>query len=144
MNKLLLPYPFKIVGYALTSIGIIFGVFYTWFDFRFTIPVFAVYSSFLETKIFATFKTNFADELILMLCIIGLTLVIFSKEKNETENLDLLRSKALAKAFLFNNIFLIFSILFIYGYGFISMLIINMFSFSVFYLLFFFFMKRKI
>jgi len=63
MKKLLLPYYFKLIGIFLLVTGIALAIFYIWFDFRFTIPVFAVYSVFLETKIFETFRTNFADEL---------------------------------------------------------------------------------
>jgi hypothetical protein len=140
---MLLPFPFKLAGLCLTLSGLAFAVLYLWFDFRFTIPVFAVFSSFVETKIFATFRTNFADELIMLLLIAGLGLIVFSKEKTETENLLVSRTKALAFASIANTIFLLFSILFVYGSGFIGILIFNLFSFLIFYLIFFTFLKRK-
>lgn len=143
MNNLLLPYPWKLAGWILTLSGIALGVLYNWFDFRFSMPVFAVYSSFLLTKMFVTFKTNFADELILLLMIVGFCLITFSKEKIEFEYLDSARTKALAKAVILNNIFLLFCILFVYGSGFIAILVLNLFSFSLFYLFFFYLLRRK-
>jgi len=143
MNKLLLPYRWKLAGIILLLAGTVSAIFYIWFDFRFRMPVFAVYSSFLETKLFETFKTNFSEELTLMLLIGGFSLVIFSKEKNEFEGLDLFRFRALFKALIINNILLFLSVLFIYGSGFIAILVINLFSFFILYLLFFHLRKRE-
>jgi hypothetical protein len=143
MKNLLLPYPWKLAGWFLTLSGIALGVLYLWFDFRFSMPVFAIFSSFLETKMFVTFRTNFADDLILLLLIVGFGLIVLSKEKFEFENLDAARAKALVKAIISNNIFLLFSILFVYGSGFIAILVLNLFSLSLFYLIFFYFLKRK-
>jgi hypothetical protein len=143
MKKLLLPYPFKIVGGMLTLSGSILAMFYFLFDFKFRIPVFAVYSSFIETKIFATFKTNFADELIMIMLISGLGLMVFSKEKIEFENFDSIRASALTQATIVNIIFLLFSVFFIYGSGFIASLIFNLVSLLIFYLIFFYRLKYK-
>ena len=138
MNKFLLPYRWKLSGIFLLMAGTVSALFYIWFDFRFKVPVFAVYSSFLETKLFSVFRTNFSEELTLLLLIGGFSLVIFSKEKNEFEGLDLIRSRALFKALAVNNILLFLSVLLIYGSGFIAILVINIFSFFIFYLLFFY------
>jgi len=143
MSNLLLPYRWKIIGIVLASSGIGLGIMYIWFDFKFKLPVFAVYSSFLETKWFATIRTNFAEELTLILLICGLSLIILSKEKNEFEGIDSMRFKAFARALMVNILFLLFSVLFIYGTGFIVMLIINVFSFLILYLLFFYCQKRE-
>jgi hypothetical protein len=143
MKNFLLPYPLKLAGIFLTLSGLVFAALYFWFDFRFTMPVFAVFSSFVETKIFATFRTNFADELTMLLLIAGLGLIVFSKEKTETENIDIFRTKALANASIANTIFLLFSILFVYGSGFIAILVFNLISSSFFYLCFYYFLKNK-
>ena len=142
MNRLLLPYRWKLAGIFLLMAGTVSAIFYIWFDFRFKVPVFAVYSSFLETKLFSVFRTNFSEELTLLLLISGLSLVMFSKEKNESESLDLIRSRALFKALAVNNILLFLSVLLIYGSGFIAILVINIFSFFIFYLFFFYLGKR--
>jgi hypothetical protein len=143
MKNLLLPYYWKFIGFLLTLAGIALAILYLWFDFRFTLPVFAVFSSFLETKMFVTFRTNFADELILILLTSGFGLMVFSKEKNETEYLDLLRTNAMAKALIYNAVFLLLGIVFVFGSGFISILVLNMFSVPILYLVFFYFMKHK-
>lgn len=143
MKKLLLPYPVKFAGLFLTFAGLLLGVAYLWLGFRFSMPVFAIFSSFLETKTFVTFNTNFADELTMLLLFTGLSLIVFSKEKIESEYLDATRGKAMVKALLYNNILLFFSILFIYGSGFIGMLVINLFSCSLFYLFIFYYMNYK-
>ncbi len=145
MKNLLLPYPWKFVGLFLTFAGFVLAGLYLWFDFRFTVPVFAVFSSFLETKMFVSFSTNFADELTMLLLISGLSILVFSKERTESENLDLARQKALLHAGITNTVFLFLSVLFVYGSGFIGILVFNLFSFSLFYLFFFhLFSKRKV
>ena len=143
MKNLLLPYYFKIFGIVLLLAGIAMAIFYIWFDFRFTIPVFAVYSVFFETKIFEVFRTNFADELTLLVLICGLGLIVFSKQKNEWAGLDFIRFKALSLAVIANTVFLLLSVIFVYGSGFMGMLVINVISLFVFYLIIFLLIKRK-
>ena len=143
MNHFLLPYKCKWIGTILIFMGLVELVFYLWFDFRITLPVFAVFSSFLETKMFTSFRTNIADELIMLTLLAGFFMAAFSREKTESEILDKLRAKAFSKAVLTNVIVLIFSILFIYGNGFFAILLLNLFSIFIFYLIFFFLIKRK-
>jgi len=139
----LLPYRLKIAGMVLAFAGAISAIIYIFFDYKFKIPVFAVYSSFLSTKYFTSFKTNFFDELTLLLLISGLALIVFTKEKNETEGLDSIRFKAFFRALTANTIFLLFSVIFVYGSGFIAILVVNIFSLFIFYLLFFYLRKRE-
>lgn len=139
----LLPYRLKIAGMVLAFAGAISAIIYIFFDYKFKIPVFAVYSSFLSTKYFTSFKTNFFDELTLLLLISGLALIVFTKEKNETEGLDSIRFKAFFRALIANTIFLLLSVIFVYGSGFIAILVVNIFSLFIFYLLFFYLRKRE-
>lgn len=143
MKNFLLPYHYKFIGGGLAIVGIVLAVFYLFFDFSLTIPVFAICSVFMETKFFTTFQTNFADELILLLVISGLGLVVFSQEKNESKNLDDIRFKSLRKSILLNTILVLFSILFSYGGAFLAVMICNLFSIFIFYLIFFHLSKRK-
>ena len=128
---------------VLSFAGAISAIIYIFFDFKFKIPVFAVYSSFLSTKYFTSFKTNFFDELTLLLLISGLALIVFTKEKNETEGLDSIRFRAFFRALTANTIFLLLSVIFVYGSGFIAILVVNIFSLFIFYLLFFYLRKRE-
>ena len=143
MNNFLLPYHFKWIGVALIFIGLVGLVFYIWFDFRLILPVFAIFSSFLETKMFAIIRTNIADELVMLTLLTGFFFLAFSKDKTEGELLDKLRIKAISKAIIVNTGFLVFSILFFFGNGFLTVLFLNLFSVFLFYIIFLFFLKRK-
>jgi len=143
MDGFLLPYKYKWIGTALTIFGLIGLVIFNLFDFQINLPVFAVCSSFFVTKICTVFRTNVADEFIILSLLIGLFLLIFSKEKIENDTIKQLRLKAFGRATIANMALLIFSTLFIYGNAYIAVLLINLFSFSIFYLIFFSILKRK-
>jgi hypothetical protein len=143
MNYHLLPYRFKWLGVFLVLAGMAGLVFYLWFDFIVTVPVFALVTSYLETSWFTIIQTNIADELIMLLLTTGFFLICFSRERKESENLDRIRARALWKAVMTNTIFLLFSVLFIYGNGFLAVILLNLFSLFIFYLAFFYFLKRK-
>jgi len=128
---------------VLAFTGAISAVIYIFLDYKLKLPVFAVYSSFLTTKYFTSFKTNFLDELTLLLLISGLALIVFTKERNETEGLDSFRLRAFIRALITNTIFLLLSVIFVYGSGFIAILVVNIFSLFIFYLLFFYLRKRE-
>ena len=143
MKNLLLPFRWKFRGWILTSLGLVLSTGYLFFDMRFTLPVFAISSSYMETKFFTVFTTNFADELILLLLLSGLGLVIFSAEKDESEKYKLFRYQALTRAFGINIAINLLAILFIYGAVYIGFLVINLFSIQLTYLYFFYNLKRK-
>jgi len=140
---MLLSFKFKIPGFILIFIGLILTILYFSVEFRFEMPVLAVFSSYVETRFLTTFSTNFADELILLILLAGFSLVVFSKEKKEFDFFQSLRIKALVKTAIINVAFLIFSVMFIYGNGFIMVLILNMFFPFILYLVIFNFMKFK-
>ncbi len=128
---------------VLAFAGAMSAIIYIFFDYTLKIRVFAVYSSFFATKYFTSFKTNFLDELTLLLLVSGLALIVFTKERNETEGLNSFRLRAFLRALIANTVFLLISILFVYGSGFISILVVNIFSLFIFYLLFFYLRKRE-
>lgn len=140
----LLPYKYKTPGIILVIAGIILAILYFAFNFRFEFPVFAVVSSYMNTNFFTTFKTNFADETIMLLLLIGFCLWIFSEEKHEYDGLLNLRLKALIWAILTDLGILLFTILFIYGSGFIAIVLLNMIMPFVLYLSFFYYFKSML
>jgi hypothetical protein len=140
---MLLNYKYKPPGAILIFIGLILTILYFSADFRFEIPVIALFSSYFETKFFTTFRTNFADELILLILLTGFSLVVFSKEKKETDFLKTLRTKAMVKAAVADIAIMIFSVLFIFGSGFMGMVIFNIFLPFILYLGIFNFMKFR-
>lgn len=137
-------YRFKYFGLAIVLVAVAFTVLYFGFNFRFEMTVFAVHSAFFETKMFALFKTNFADELILILYLTGLALMIFSKERNEDVGIMQRRHDAMRYAFFINLLIQLFVILFIYGQGFIAFLVLNLINLPLLYLVLFFIMKRGV
>jgi len=142
-NKMLLPFQFKIGGWILIVAGIILTIIYASTNLRISMPVLAVYSSYMEAKLFTIFTTNFAEELIMLLYVCGFLLVTFSRCCNEQESDNELRLIAIFKALIYNTIFLAFSILFIYGNGFMLVLVLNLFSTFIFYVLLFAWLKYK-
>jgi len=133
----------KLPGYLLLITGALLSILYLLFNFRFEIPVLALFSSYAETKVFTVFKTNFADETIMLSFLTGLGLVIFSKEKEETDQIKRIRVNSLIKTVIVYFFFLLFSILFVYGGGFMALLILNLFLPFIIYLFFFLAMKNK-
>lgn len=143
MKHFLLPHFYKTIGILLLLLGIVFCVLYLKFDFNYTTSVFAVISIYLENRFFIITKTNIVDEIALMLFVVCFALIVFSKEKKEAEYLNAFREKALVKAVLVNTFLMLFSIFFIYGGGFLGVLVFNVFSVFIFYLIFFYLSLRK-
>ena len=143
MKNFLLPHYCKTIGIILVLIGIVFLVLYSKFDFNYTTSVFAIISIYLENRFFVITQNNIIDEIILILFVVGFGLIVFSKEKNEVEHLNDLREKALINAVILNTFFMLFSIFFIYGGGFLGSIVFNLFSVFIFYLFFFYLNNKK-
>lgn len=140
----LLPYPWKYAGISLVSLALVLVAWYLFFDFRLELPVFAVYSKFFQEKFFAVFTTNVADEIIMVCMLTGCLLLVFSAERDEQTAFNQLRLLACFDALKINGVFLLFAILFVYGSGFVIVMLINMVSLLLIYLLCFGVRKRKL
>ena len=141
---MLLPYKCKIPGYALLIAGAVMTYLYFVVNIRLELPVPAIISSFAETKFFTSYKTNVADELLIILLITGFSLIVFSKEKNETVQLRKLMIRSLIRTALTDIFSILFATLFVYGSGFMALIIMNLFLPFIIYLIFFNVAKRKI
>lgn len=124
---------YKTLGWYLLTPAILVGIVLLIFDYdTFTInsKVFAIYSDeiFSKSKTFQCIETNITPTLIGLLFMIGALLVTFSKEKSEDEYISSLRLASLQWAILVNYILLFLSFLFIYGLGFIDVMVYNMFT----------------
>jgi len=139
-----LPYKCKIPGYALLIAGAVMTYLYFVVNIRLELPVPAIISSFAETKFFTSYKTNVADELLIILLITGFSLIVFSKEKNETGQLRELRIRSLIRTALTDIFIILFATLFVYGSGFMAIIIMNLFLPFIIYLIFFNVAKMKI
>lgn len=128
------PHRYRYLGWILILAGIVLTIFYVNFDFRLTMPVFAVFSHFMEMKFFTSYNTNVADELLLICLLAGFFILVYSKDKEPSALKEQVKGNVLFRSFFYNNVFLLFSILFIYGQGFFVVLVLNMFSTFIIYL----------
>ncbi len=125
----------RFLGLALMILALPFGYLY-FFGGKpeiFNIKVFAIITSYMETRYFVISQTNALDELAAMLFIIGITLVSFSKERVEKKYYELLRVKALVNALFITILIWLLSFVFIYG---VAIIIVSFLIFIIFLLLY--------
>jgi len=143
MVKGMLSNKFKIPGYVLIILGFVLTYLYFVVNIRIEIPVLAIVSSFTETKFFTIYKTNVADEFIILSLVAGFCMVVFSKEKNETDSIKKIRTKSLLHTVRIDISLLLFFTLFIYGGGFMVFIVINIVLPFIIYLITFNILKNK-
>lgn len=132
----------KFVGVFLLFAAIVLAIVSLLTGLKITLPVFAIFSKYIEAKYFAFFSTNFTDELVLLLFIAGLMLIVFCGNKKDVDR-EIIRGRAMFRAVLYNSFVLIFSILFFYGQGFFAIMVFNLFSTLLIYLLVLFLLQRN-
>jgi hypothetical protein len=142
----LLPHRCRIAGWILFIPGLILSILRFYFGMKpasLEVKVFAIYSSYLNTKYFTFITNNISEEIAGLMLITGLFLMAFSKEKKDIEEqfeenqLLSIRFNSLLKAFYINYILTVLSILFIYGIGFITIMMLNLVSVFIIYLIIF-------
>ena len=138
----LFPYKWKYAGIVLFGISLIMTVWYLIGDAQLELPVFAVVSAFFQTKWFVVYKTNIFDELIMLSALGGCFLMVFSRERTELPSFNLLRLRCWFDAVKYNALFMLLAIVFVYGTGFIVVLVVNMVLCMLLYLILFAFRKR--
>jgi len=136
----LLPNHFKKIGWILFIPGIILGVFYLFDEIYFNfldLKILSIASQHLAgtTELFSITKNNFTDELIGLLLIMGSLLIAFSKEKSEDEFISKIRLESLVWATYFNYAILIITIIFIFDTLFFWVLVFNMFTILIFFII---------
>ena len=145
----LLPHKFKTIGWVLFILGIIGGIFLIANEYEsdiLTIKVLSVYNDpFLgdDKGFFKLIENSILDELTALAIIIGGLLVGFSKENVEDEYIYKLRKDSLVWAIIFNYAILTLTILFVYDITFFDVLVFNMFTPLIFFIVRFNFLKRK-
>ncbi len=136
----LFPHKASKIGWLLLIPGVVLGMLVMYFDFE--IP-------FLQThfrnnpSLFEASDENFTNELAGLLLMSGLMLIAFSRRKQEDELIARLRLDALLWAVYANSLVLILCLLFVYGTDFFSVLVYNMYTVPVIYLLRFQFLLYK-
>lgn len=136
----LLPNRYKTIGIFLLPISLIAAYFY-YFGGKpgiFNLPVFAIVSSYLETRTMVMAQTNILDEVAVILFIISLIFIGFSSQKNENDVIIRIRMKSLIYSAYISSIIWIISIVLIFGWAifisssfvFILFLILNILIFN--------------
>ncbi len=145
----LLPNKYKVVGWILFVLGICGGLvmYITDFDAMefLSIKVMTIYSDPILGKpsFFKVIDNGVFDELVAVLLIVGGFLVGFSKEKIEDEFIYKLRKDSLVWALIVNYSILLIAILFVYEVPFMHVLMINMFTPLLFFVIRFSVLKSK-
>lgn len=141
---------YKPLGWVLFSIGIIGGLFIYLSEYEvdiLSIKVFSIIggeSMFNQDDYFSIIENSILDELITIFIIIGGFLVGFSREKVEDEFIYKLRKDSLVWALIVNYSILLFATLFVYNFAFFDVLVFNMFTPLLFFIIRFNFLKRKL
>jgi hypothetical protein len=134
-TKYLLPNRFKIIGWFLFIPGIILGILYLIYEPHpefLDATVFAIAESLFE---FSFIKNNVFDEITSLLLIIGAIFIAFSREKSEDEYISKIRLDSLVWATYVNYIIVILAIIFVYDFGFYWVILLNMFTILIFFII---------
>ena len=101
----------------------------------FNVPAIFVDELFsVNRKTFRMVTNNILNEILGVLIIISSLLVAFSKEKSEDEYISKIRFESLAWAVYFNYAILILTLLFIYDFAFLWVMVFNMFTVLLFFI----------
>ncbi len=138
-KTVLLPNRYKKLGWALlipaTVLGIISIIIgFEWLKLEVPVPALINSDLLAPSCIGCIIKTNILNTLLGFLFIAGALLVSLSKEKNEDEFIASLRQSSLHWAVLLNYILLAFAFLFIYGLAFLQVMLYNMFTVLIIYI----------
>ena len=141
-EKYLLPYYFKKIGWLLLIPGLVLGLIYL-YDSDLSLLEFKVWTIASDesmrgnTKFFKVILNDLTDEIASILMIVGALFIAFSKEKVEDELISTIRLESLVLATYVNYVVLLLTILFTYGLVFFWVLVFNMFTLLLFFILFF-------
>lgn len=114
----LFPHRFRRLGYLFLLIAFATSYLYFWGGRPsfFEVPVFAIITSYAETRWMGLAQTNLLDELTHLFLISGLIFIAFSKESHETEMIQQCRIKALFYAVYLTSAIWIVIYMTVYGW----------------------------
>ena len=136
----LFPSKFKRIGWFTLIPSAIIGLLILIYEYEpsfldFNVPAIFVDELFsVNRKTFRMVTNNILNEILGVLIIISTFLVAFSKEKSEDEYISKIRFESLAWAVYFNYAILILTLLFIYDFAFLWVMVFNMFTVLLFFI----------
>jgi len=138
-SRFLFSHHYKPIGWVIFVIGFILGIILMLNDYNYPeweVSVFPLISEndFFSKPAFEWSTNNIADEIASVFMIVGGILVSFSKTKDEDEYISKIRMESLIWATYVNYIILIISILFVFDISFFNVLIFNMFTILLFFM----------
>ncbi|MGI9531876.1 hypothetical protein [Lutimonas sp.] len=136
----LFPHRYKHIGMALLIPLLIAGIYVIHLDIEpdfldLRVPAIFVDEIFGDKFTFGMTENNILNELIGLALIICFLMAAFSKEKQEDELIEKIRLDSLVWATYVNYAVLVFSILFVYGISFLWVMIANMFTILLFFMI---------
>jgi hypothetical protein len=146
----LLPHRYKRAGWVLLVPSILLGL-YTLlindFESELTIRTFGWFGGSIlggQSKPAIRWdKIDLLHNVVSILFLIGGMLVLFSREKKEDEYIDQLRLRSFQAAVFINYILLFFCILFIHGFSFLNVMISQLFTVMIIYIVRFHYLLYK-
>lgn len=136
----LFPNKFKRIGWFTLIPSAIIGLSTLIYEYEpsfldFNVPAIFVDELFsVNKKTFRMVTNNILNEILGVLIIISTFFVAFSKEKSEDEYISKIRFESLAWAVYFNYAILILTLLFIYDFAFLWVMVFNMFTVLLFFI----------
>ena len=145
----LFPHRFKRIGLMILIPFILLGLYIVNYDvepeiFDFNVPAIFVDEIFGEKFVFGMTENNILNELVGVVLILSFLMVAFSKEVQEDELIAKIRLESLVWATYVNYAVLLFSMLFIYGMSFLWVMIFNMFTILLFFIVRFNWQVKKL
>ena len=146
----LFPNKFKTIGWVLFVPSlvtfILTSIFSIDIDKYLNIKVFAIYEETMGGKpsFFRIIEDSFSYELITILIIVGGLFICFSKLKNEDEYISKIRYESLVWATYFNYFLILFFTLFLYGMSFLNVIVYNVYTVLIFFMIRFHYMIYKL
>lgn len=136
----LFPNKYRKFGWIILVPTFIFGLFFIISGYQpefFDMQVPTIYTKELlgNQHYFSMIQNNIIDETLCVLIILSLLLIAFSKEKSEDELIYKIRLESLVWATYVNYGILLISILFIYDWSFFWVIVINMFTLLIIFII---------
>ena len=139
-TKLLLPSKYKMIGWIILIPAVIMSIIISLTGYEanwLNAKVFAIFNDevFGKKQFFSFIQTDITNTVIGFLFILGGLLVSFSKEKNEDEYISKLRLSSLLWAVAVSYLLLLLAFAFVYGTAFLNVMIYNMFTVLIIFII---------
>lgn len=145
----LFPSHYKRIGWIFLIPSIVIGVISLIYEIEpqaleFKVPALFIDKFLGENKLAGIVTNNLFNEIIGVFIIVSSVFVAFSREKFEDEYISKIRLESLVWAVYTNYIVLLLALLFIYDYSFMFVMIFNMFTILLFFIVRFYWQLNKL